>query len=408
MDKILIISMHYRPEPNFITVDIAEELVRIGFDVKVITAHPNYPFGHFYDSVKSIWPSVSIENQVAVWRLPFFPDHSRSVIKRVLSYISFAIIAAILGPFLVRSPDIVLVYQTPFTTALTSLWYKFFRRSKLYYICCDLWPESFSASGVVHSSIINRIAYRYSRFINEQGDFLMCSTVGMTQRYLRDGIGSDRLAFVPAWTDGIPEEPALDVVLKKNAKSIVYAGNIGTAQGLDVLLEAAEICFDAGIEFEFKIYGTGTEFERLSRQAMTLPNVKFHGRVSPEEAFEAMAAATAVLVHLNDTPLFRLTLPSKLAGAFASGGIVIAGLMGEGADIVNSSQCGLVFKPGNAEELVEALRSVFQMEVKEYSDLCQKSLRFYKSHFMKSQLIKYYVELIETGYTKGMSLKNIN
>ena len=406
MKKALIISAHYKPEPNFITTNIAESLAKNGFDVKVITAHPNYPFGRFYDSVKTIRPSVSIENQVKVWRIPFFPNHSKSIFKRAFSYISFAIIAALMAPFIVRTPNIVLVYQTPFTTALASLWFKFFRSSKLYYICCDLWPESFSASGVVKNSLMNRISLEYSRIINKQADFLICSTVGITQRYLRDGISSDQLAFVPVWTDGIPEESVLDFTVKKNSKSLVYAGNIGTAQGLDVLLEAAQLCLKDDIDIEFKVYGTGTEFERLSHQALTFPNVKFFGRVSPEEAFEAMATATAVLVHLNDTPLFRLTLPSKLAGAFASGGVVIAGLSGEGADVVRSSQCGLVFTPGNARELAESLRSVSRLDLNEYSALCLKSVRFYRSNFMKSQLIKYYVELAETGRTKGMSLQN--
>ena len=257
--EILIITAHYKPEPNFITADLAHQLQLRGHFVSVITAHPNYPYGRFYDSVTSIAPEKSIEDGVQVWRLPFFPDHSRSKLKRSFSYLSFTGIASIFSIFCARRPKVVFVYQTPFSSALASIWFKYVLKAKVYFICCDLWPESFSATGVVESGLIMKIAYKYSRWINRRADFIVCSTRGMVARYRNDNIAPEKLAYVPVWTDGIPTNPTASGVQKFRNRNLVYAGNIGSAQGLDILLEAGKVLQDEDIDFRIDVYGSGTE-----------------------------------------------------------------------------------------------------------------------------------------------------
>ncbi len=397
--RVLMITAHYQPEPNFVTADLARSLAQSGHEITVITAHPNYPYGHFYPSVNSIWPKQTLENGVRIWRLPFFPDHSLSKAKRGLAYLSFAAIAALWAPFVCRSPSVVIVYQTPFTTALAALWHKWFHRSKLLFVCCDLWPESFSATGVVEQGFIMRVAYAYSRWINRRADLIVCSTNGMVSRYRTDGIKAEKLRFAPAWTDGLPksgEEAVLDPKAKQGSHRVVYAGNLGTAQGLAVLVEAARICAVGAPEISFHIYGTGTDHRNVEDRAAGLKNITFHGRVSPEAAFRAMQEAMAVLVHLVDTPLFRMTLPSKLGSAFAAGGIVLAGLKGEGETVVNDSQAGFTFEPESAEQLVDEIALTKNMTAHEYALRVQKGIEFYERNFEKSKLCDQYCEWIKT------------
>jgi glycosyltransferase involved in cell wall biosynthesis len=396
--RILLITAHYQPEPNFVTADLAQSLAQSGDIVTVITAHPNYPYGRFYPSVKSIWQKQSFENGVRIWRLPFFPDHSMSKVRRALSFLSFAFIAAVWAPFVSPRPRIVIVYQTPFTTALAALWYKWVMRSKVVFVSCDLWPESFSATGVVSSGLVMRMAYSYSRWINRQADLIVCSTNGMVSRYKSDGIPEHKLKFAPAWTDGLPklgESILIDSIAKQNSKRVVYAGNLGTAQGLAVFVEAARICAVTAPEISFHIYGTGTDHRVLEDRAAGLTNITFHGRVLPEAAFRAMQEAMAVLVHLVDTPLFRMTLPSKLGSAFAAGGIVLAGLKGEGETVVNDSRAGFTFEPESAEQLVDAILHTKNMPPHEYALRVQKGIEFYERNFEKSRLCDQYCEWIK-------------
>ena len=111
------------------------------------------------------------------------------------------------------------------------------------------------------------LLYRYSRWINRRSDFLICSTRGTQLRYICDGISRDKTAFIPVWVDGIPESLELSPGLKRHSRSIVYAGNIGTAQDLEVVIETAKICRDQKIDVCFDIYGTGLDELRLRKIA---------------------------------------------------------------------------------------------------------------------------------------------
>ncbi|MFL5582913.1 MAG: hypothetical protein ACJ8AO_21310, partial [Gemmatimonadaceae bacterium] len=110
-----MLTQYYRPEPNFITADVAQELARLS-DVTVITAHPNYPTGRFYPGTRPWRLSRSVEDGVTVWRVPHFADHSTSKWRRALSYLSFAGAAAATAMVVARRVDVVWVYHTPFTT----------------------------------------------------------------------------------------------------------------------------------------------------------------------------------------------------------------------------------------------------------------------------------------------------
>src|SRR3954464_4622119 len=91
--RILVLSLHYKPEENFIVTEVAEALAESA-DVVAVTAHPNYPQGRFYSGEKIPAITKSREGGVVVWRLPFFPDHSLSVMRRGLSYLSFTLISS--------------------------------------------------------------------------------------------------------------------------------------------------------------------------------------------------------------------------------------------------------------------------------------------------------------------------
>jgi len=335
--SVLFISEHYFPEPNCIVSDLARQMSERGHDVQVITAHPNYPLGKFYESARFPWlPVGSKENGVKVWRLPIYPYHGRSKIRRAASYISFLALALIcvLMTQVLRWPKKVIVYQTPFTMALAALPLKIFG-AKIAYLCVDLWPESFLAAGVAPRGWLLKLMFGYSRWINRRADMIITSTKGMKRRYLEDGIPDSVLHFVPVWVDGIPDQISLPQPLVRFPRKIVYAGNLGPAQGLGVLLEALSKIDIAGSRIELEFVGSGSEESALKVRTneLGLKNVTFPGRLSPSEAFESLSRATASIVHLLPSPLFRMTLPSKIASCLASGTVVICGVDGEAAEM---------------------------------------------------------------------------
>jgi glycosyltransferase involved in cell wall biosynthesis len=392
-ERLLVLTQLYRPEPNFITADVAEALAE-SMDVVVITAHPNYPLGRFYSGTKWWWPTRTRENGVTVWRLPMYPDHTLSTVRRAVSFMSFALMTALIAPFVAGRPKAVWVYHGIFTTALPALWFKLVYGSRLIITWADLWPESFVAAGVSKRPLLLRMLFAYRRFINRRADHLICSTRGTLQAFALEGIPRDRLSYVPVWVDGITE--AVVPVEQVSARNIVYVGNIGAAQKLDTLIRAAVELDNAGEPVTVHLYGGGTAQSDLEALATSLQarNVTFHGRISPAEAFEVSSKAFAQYVALQPSPLFRMTVPSKLAFSFAAGAPVLVGLEGESADLAQESGGAFAFDPEDVQSLVNAIRQLLALTQADREALANRVRGYYRQNFAKSSLLRHYVRTL--------------
>ena len=406
--RILVLSQHYRPEPNFIVSDVAEALARHA-EVTVVTAHPNYPDGRFYPATRYWLPARSMEGGVTVWRVPFVPDHSTSKLRRMVSYLSFALVAAMIAPLVSRRPALVWVYQGPFTTMLAALWFKYIARARVILTCADLWPESFVASGVVRPGRLVALAMRYRRAINRAADLIICSTRGTLERFAGEGISRSRLRFVPVWVDGaFRPRGGSGHQHSTTDKTVVYAGNLGPAQQLDTVIRAAALLEGEGHRVRFDFYGAGADEESLRALAREfgLQHVRFHGRVSPGEARAASERAFAQIVSLRRDPLFSMTLPSKVSACLAAGAPILYALQGEAADVVEASSGGIPFDPDVPASLAAAVRELLRREPRELTGMRARLQEYYHRHFEPRVLLESYLEIV-LGAHAGSSQREL-
>jgi colanic acid biosynthesis glycosyl transferase WcaI len=390
--KLLVITQYYRPEPNFITADIA---VAMSADchVTVVTAHPNYPTGRFYAGIRSLRPKRSVEQGVTVWRLPLLPYHGNSVARRGLMYLSFTATAALVAPFVAGRPDVVWVYQTPFTTALAALWFRHLFGARLVYTCADLWPESLLATNVAQDGPFVRALFAYRRWINRRADTIVVSTRGTLQTFAAEGVPQERMHYVPVWVqgadvDGCPPEAT--------AQSVVYAGNLGAAQRLDTLVRAAALIREALPDVTVDLYGSGVSEAELRALAASLraTNVRFHGKVAPAKAQAASRCAMAQVVSLQRTPLFAMTVPSKLAFCFAAGAPVLTGLTGEAAELAEASGGALFFDPDDPASLASAIRRAAALAPAERTAIRARMQAYFTAHFARETLLARYRDIL--------------
>jgi colanic acid biosynthesis glycosyl transferase WcaI len=393
--RALVVTQLYRPEPNFITADVAEALAAHA-RVTVVTAHPNYPAGRFFPGTRWWRPVRTEENGVTVWRLPFFPDHSTSKVRRFLSYLSFTLAAALFAPFVAGRPRVVWVYQTPFTVGLATLWFRLVCRSRVVFTYADLWPESLSATGVAPRGPVLRLLFAYSRWINRVPDLLICSTRSTLRRFLDDGVPAAKLVFVPVWVDGTPRGEIPAAAREGEVPSVVYAGNLGLCQGLETVVEAAAELRRRGRRVRFDFYGDGASADGLRELAARTEadNVAFHGRVDPSVAFSASASAAAQVVCLLPSPFFRMTIPSKLPFSFAAGAPVLCGLQGESAELAEASGGGFVYDAEDASSLADAVERVLALAPAERAATRERLRGFFREHFAPEHLIQRYVDLV--------------
>jgi GT2 family glycosyltransferase/glycosyltransferase involved in cell wall biosynthesis len=391
--RLLVLSQVYRPEPNFITADVAESLSR-HFDVTVVAAHPNYPHSHFYPGHRWWWPQRTTENGVVVWRLPMYPYHGRSHTLRALSYLSFAALAAVFAPFAAPRPHIVWAYHGPFTVGLAALWFRFVVGARVIFTCADLWPESFVAAGVARPGLKVRLLFAYRRALNRAADVLICATRGTQERYMEDGVAAEALPLVPVWVDGAGQSTS-DEPDPPGPKRLVYAGNLGPAQSLETVIRAAAIAERDGLPIVFDLYGSGNAEAALRQAAerLAVTSVNFRGQVSPQTAFEVSSRAFAQIVSLQPSPLFAMTVPSKVAFCCSAGAPILYGLQGEAAGIVAEAGGGVAFDPADPHTLVTAIKDLLAR-----SDEDRKAMRgalraYYERHLAKPKLLARYEEI---------------
>lgn len=391
--SLLVLTQYYEPETGFITKDVATRLAEHG-RVVVITAVPNFPQGRVFDGWKSWRPQKRIEDGgVEVWRVPIVADHSRSKFRRMLSYLSFTVSAALLAPLVIRRPSSVWVYHTPFTTAIAALWFRLIG-SRVVYTVADLWPESMLAAGLLRPGLVERILHGYSRLINRAAHLIVCSTLGTLERFASDGTSRAALRYVPVWLGGIAESHQRSPA--PVPPCVVYAGNIGPLQGLDVVVRAAALLEGRGTPIKIILYGSGSEVEPLKQLATNLrvTTVAFAGRVTPAQAFALSAEATAQIVCLRSTPLLDRTLPSKLAFALAAGSPILAGLHGEAAAVATASGGALLFDSDQPEDLAETMLFATTLTADDRHQRALALRGYYHENFARETLLEMYVGML--------------
>jgi len=390
--RLLVITQYFRPEPNFITADVAESMCR-HFDVTLVTAHPNYPRGHFYEGHRWWYPRRTRENGVTVWRLPMVPYHGRSQLLRAVSYLSFAALATVWAPLVCWRPAIVWVYQTPFTSGLAALWFKWTASARLIFTSADLWPESFVAAGVTRVGALIKLMLAYRRALNRAADAVICSTRGTLARYADDGVRPSALHFVPVWVEGIGDR--LEAGSSDGRNHIVYAGNIGPAQSLDTIVRAAEQIEREGLPVVFDFFGAGSSESELRQLAgqLGLTTFTFHGRKEPREIFEISSRAFAQIVSLQPSPLFAMTIPSKVSFCCAAAAPVLYGLPGESATMLAESSGGIAFDPASPASFVAAVKELLGRPADERQRMRTALREYYDRHLAKPMLLARYDQI---------------
>lgn len=365
--RILILSQWYPPEPMKLLSDMAETLKAKGHDVVVLTGFPNWPEGKLYPGYKiRLWQKETIGG-VPIVRIPLYPDHSRSKIRRIANYLSFVISASLLGFFLIRRPDIIHAIQPPTTCFpawfLSRLW-----RVPFTYEIQDMWPETLQATGMVNDERILTAVSRFCNWAYARAAAVRVISPGFRQNLIEKRVPSEKIHLISNWVDTDfykPRPPDTSLSERfgfKGRFNILYAGTIGLAQGIETVLAAAELLKDLpNIQFVF----AGDGLALLSLQAYAASrnnkNVNFLGRQPMALMPDLYALADILLVHLKDDPLFRITIPHKTLTYLAAGKPILAAVEGDVAEIINSNHAGLTCPPGNPEALADKVRMFYNM-----------------------------------------------
>lgn len=401
--KLLFLSMHYAPEPcDSRTSRLARLMAARGHRAQALTSFPNYPHGRVYDGYKQKVRERKTIDGVEVVRVPMFPDHSLSCRRRALSYLSFGASAAFLGGLSTRRPDVLWIHHPPLTTALAGWLLATVKRVPYVLEIHDLWPETLVSTGMIRAGRITRCIRRVCDFLHSRAAAIVVTSPGMKRNLVGHGTDGDKIRVFPQFADGHSFRPVardLDFGRSHGLEgrfNVVFAGNIGTAQALDVVLDAAALLRDLG-QVQFVVLGDGVEKARLEAEARArgLANVRFLGHHPGTEMPAFFAWADALLVHLKDDPLFAITIPSKTQAYLAAGRPILCGVAGDAAEVVASAGAGLVFPPQDAVALADSIRRLVAMPAGAREAMGAAGAEAAAEHFGQEPLAERYEALFE-------------
>jgi len=405
--KILILSQWFQPEPVFKGLPLAIALRDRGHEVEVLTGFPNYPGGRIYPGYRIRPWQREIMDGIRVNRVVLYPSHDKSGWRRTMNYLSFGLSAALIGNLLIKRPDVIYALNLV-TLGLTTNLLKLRFRCPVIYDILDLWPDSVADSRMLDVSFLLKVLDRWSRYTYKSATHLITVTPGMKYELVRRGIDKSRISIVYNWCNEehmkpTPRDESLAAKLElKGYFVVMFAGTMGVMQKLEVLLEAAERLKKTEPRIRFALVGGGVEYSRLKQIAVDrqLSNTIFLEKQPTENMGKILALADVTVVHLKDSPLFRITIPSKIQAYMAAGKPIIAGVRGDAESILLASGAGKVVAPERPEAIAECVVELYKMPENERNEMGLNGQKFYKSKMSMEAGVNT-IEDIFIKYTKN-------
>lgn len=405
--KVCIFTNHFYPE-EFKVNDIAFELAKRGFEVTVFTAIPDYPKGKFFDGYSLTKRRREDVNGVHVIRLPIVPRGKGGAAHLVLNYLSYYFCLSVFTFFhsFRHKYDRIFVHLTsPFFIGVCAKKLSERQNIPLIFWVLDLWPESLVSAGGITNPLIIKPQINMVRNVYEQCSKILIGSKGFEKSICEKGDFKDKLVYFPNWaeeiTGAVPADFDITTIKPfddKDAFIILFAGNIGEAQNLDAVIEAAELLRDDK-RIKFVFVGDGRKKEHLQNLTEKYglgDMVFFPGRFPIETMPVFMQHASVLLFSLKDEPCFNLTVPSKVQFYMAQGKPILAMINGEGAELVNEAGCGIAVPAGDSSAMAEAVRKMSDMPSTNLNALGKNGRQFYENNFTKEMRMNQLEQLLNS------------
>lgn len=381
--KVILLTQWFDPEPTFKGLVFAEELVRLGFDIEVITGFPNYPGGKLYPGYRMKLIQKEVINGVSVTRLPLYPSHNQSAIKRVLNYASFASSSLFYGLFKVKRGDVIYAYHPPLSVGIAASLIKMLTGAKVVYDIQDMWPDTLRATGMLNNPSALNLIGKVCDWVYRKADEVVVLSPGFRKLLIERGVPEKKISVIYNWAD----EKALkagagslpNFFRNQDSFKIVFAGNMGKAQALDAVVAAAKLLQEQGSRVQFLMVGGGIEVPQLKLLASEqgLNNIEFLPPVPMTEIGLYLGAADALLVHLRKDLLFQITIPSKTQAYMCVGKPLLMAVDGDAADLVRQSGGGVVAESENPIALARAAEQLAAMSLVSLDEMGRMAKSFY-------------------------------
>jgi glycosyltransferase involved in cell wall biosynthesis len=405
--KLLILTQYFPPEvgaPQNRLYELAVRLQQKGIDVSVLTAMPNYPQMKVYKGYTGKFYMRESMSGLQVHRSWIYTTTSKRILKRLLNYFSFVFTSFFVGWFKLGKFDYILCESPPLFLGKTAYALKKLKGAKLLFNVSDLWPESAERLGLVTNSFFLKSATKLEEFLYRQSDLISGQTQGIVKNislrfpdkkvyWLPNGVD---LTYYKA--DAVQSNWREQNKFSDDDFILLYAGIIGHAQGLEVILHAAAQ-LKATRNIKFVLVGSGPEKEWLQelKKGANVHNVYFFDAVGKAEMPAIIAASTVSVVPLKRLDLFKGAIPSKIFENLAMKKPILLGVEGEAKDLfITAGNAGLAFIPEDAADLAEKTMQLYNNRVL-VQQLGENGYRYVEEKFTRDKIATEFYNWITTN-----------
>ena len=372
--RILYLSQYFFPEMGATQIrayEMASNWVRLGHQVTMICEVPNHPAGIIFPDYKGKLYKIEQIDGIDVIHVWVKASPKKSFTNRMLFYLSFMINATLAGLFLAhKSFDLIYASSPPLFVGGAALGLSLIRNLPLVFEVRDLWPESAIALGELNNPQAISLAYRLEKACYERARKIVAVTLGIQHRLAERGIPSNKIQVIPngSNTELFIFNPEERLRIRREmgweGKFVaLYAGILGIAQGLDILIEVAKRLTDHP-DIQIVMIGDGPSRGDLvtAISKNKLSNVMLLPEKPRDQIPAYLSAADVALIPLRDIEIFKGALPSKLFDAWSCQRPVILSVDGEARQLLEHAEAGLFVPPENPGKMTSAILKLKSLE----------------------------------------------
>jgi len=396
--KILIYGINYAPELTGIgkySGEMGEWLVKEGHDVTVFTAMPYYPEWEIHSKFKGKWWHKEIIGGAKVYRSPLYVPKGISSLKRIIHELSFLFNSSFYWTrsLFQKKYDLIICVSPPFHIGILPFFYSKLKKTILVTHIQDLQVDAAKDLNMLTNPTALNLMFKAEKKLLKNSTFVSTLTKGMSDRVEGKGISKDKIIMLPNWVDlemmrPLPKDKSLRSKFGIPSDDIVilYSGNMGEKQGLDILIDVAE-SFKDRTNIHFILVGSGVGKQRLQEMAIgkQLDNIKFYP-LQPYEDLPALLATADIHLVLQKKSASDLVMPSKLTGILAVGGsAIITALPGTSLHEVTAQyNMGIICEPESSGALKKAIETAIGSDL---SEIRKNAYNYAQTHLNKNVIL---------------------
>ena len=384
--NILIVTEVFWPE-HFLINDFAQEMVKRGHHVKVMTRQPSYPDGHVFPNYSNEKLSMEMWGDIEIHRFEIVDGYKDSKVKKVENYFHYVKRGKEVITQLLDGIDVILVHQTgPLSVALPAIYAKKKYGVPVVVWTFDIWPDHVYMYGFPRIFPISTLVNYTIKEVYGNADSVLISSKRFVES-IHDYFPEKKVLYAPNYVIQTPEE---ETTLKFDNKKInfVFAGNVSHAQNIENTIRGFAKAKIPNAVLNIVGDGTTLDYNKKVAEELGCDNVVFHGRIPFAEVQSVLKKNDYLVLPLTPKAGIDKTEPYKIQSYLMSGKPILGIINGSGRDIIEENKLGYCCNPIDVDDIARGFNLMLTLTEDDKQRIKASSEKLMETRFCRESIIE--------------------